>query len=500
MGTVKNGFRTGDAGALFAAVEAGDEDAVLGLLRRGVSARSADVRGQTALYAAAVRDEPGVVRLLLAAGADPDELSGAGDLPLCGAACGGHVGVVRALLAAGAKVDGVEEFGFRALDWAVALGFAGVAEVLLSAGADPDRAAPGGAEPLVVAAAGGSFSSVRCLRAHGARGGRAALAAAWAALRGDVRAEAERAALEQAGGTGPEVEVSVREVVEDGGLTVVAEASRAGLPVGTVERRTGHGAVCTLLEREAGIVTARAELAGRALRDGVRGRGLDNWARSVEALVERHDEETFEAVAAWCAWEDEARRALAADVLGAWGEARAVPLLRALARRSREPEPLVAVAAALTRYGDPAAVPELVALAAHPAARVRAAVAGALAGHAGGAGALAALLRDPVAEVRERAAAALREPVEPAARAAGVREDLAGLLDDPSPAVRAHAAAALARRGDPRAVPVLAALLADSPPHDPARALAAGAVALVTEAGARRRLGATPMRVRAVSA
>ncbi|MFE9247499.1 ankyrin repeat domain-containing protein [Streptomyces sp. NPDC007088] len=483
---------------MFAAVEAGDEDAVLGLLRRGVSARSVDARGQTALYAAAVRDEPGVVRLLLAAGADPDELSGAGDLPLCGAACGGHVGVVRALLAAGAKVDGVEEFGFRALDWAVALGFAGVAEVLLAAGADPDRAAPGGERPLVVAAAGGSFSTVRCLRAYGARGGRAALAAAWAALSGDVRADAERAALEGAGGAGPGVEVFVREVVEDGGLTVVAEAFRAGLPVGSAERRTGHGAVCTLLEREAGIVTARAELAGRALRDGVRGRGLDNWARSVGALVERRDEETFAAVAAWCAWEDEARRALAADVLAGWGEARAVPLLRGLARRSREPEPLVAVAAALARYGDPAAVPELVALATRPWARVRAAVAGALAGRSGGVGALVALARDPVTEVRERAAEALRDPVEPAARAGGVREALAGLLDDHSPVVRAHAAAALARRGDPRAVPVLAALLADSPPGEPARALAVDAVALVADAGARRRLAATAVRVRAL--
>ncbi|MER5828537.1 ankyrin repeat domain-containing protein, partial [Streptomyces mirabilis] len=86
------------AAHLFTAVHEGDEDAVVRLLRSGVSPDAVDEDGQTALYLAAVSDRPGVVRLLLVAGAAPDRLSQGTDAPLCGAACGGHTEVVRALL------------------------------------------------------------------------------------------------------------------------------------------------------------------------------------------------------------------------------------------------------------------------------------------------------------------------------------------------------------------------------------------------------------------
>lgn len=132
------------AAHLFTAVREGDEDAVVRLLRSGVSPDAVDEDGQTALYLAAVSDRPGVVRLLLVAGAAPDRLSQGTDAPLCGAACGGHTEVVRALLAAGAAPDTVEEFGFTALTWAVRLGRVAVVRELLAAGADPDRPGPTG--------------------------------------------------------------------------------------------------------------------------------------------------------------------------------------------------------------------------------------------------------------------------------------------------------------------------------------------------------------------
>lgn len=510
MGT--GDFRTGGARALFAAVYAGDEDAVVGALRAGASPGSVDAAGQTVLYLAAVSDEPGVVRLLLAAGAEPDQWSAGSDLPLCGAACGGHVEVVGALLAAGARVDAAEEFGFTALDWAVRLGYAGVLEVLLAAGADPDRAVAGGVAPLVVAAERGSFSAVRLLRAREAGGVAQALAAAWEGLRGEVREETREAALAQAG-AGAVAEVVVREVVEDGGITVVAEAFGDGVRVGAAERQTGHGAICTLLERAAGTSTPYAELAGRALRDGARGRGLDNWAQSVEVLVARGGEETFQAVAAWCAREDAVRRAFAADVLGGLADARAVPLLRRLLREAREPVLLLAALEALARYGDRAgetgagaeaaagagagaALPEVLRCVGHRSAAVRRAVARALAGHPAGAGALAVLAGDPDAGVREEAAEALREPVEVPERAGEIRECLAALLDDLSPGVRVRAASALALRGDPRAPAALAALLADAPLTDPARPLAVRALPLIRDEAVRGRVAATAVRAR----
>lgn len=306
-----------DGPALFDALYE-DDDAVVRVLRSGVSAESVDEEGASALYLAAVSDRPGAVRLLLAAGADPDRACGPdhGDLPLCGAACGGHTEVVEALLSAGARPDLPEQFGFTALRWAVGLGHARTAEALLAYGADPCRPGPEGDPPLLVAVRRGSLPTVRALLRHGAGnppGARAAaLAEALRLLRTDLEQEL-RAGLRELYGDAEGVVVVVRRTVVDGGLTLTAELLRDGRPSAGRDQQTGHGAIATVLERELGRPAPYEELARRALRWG--DPGLEDWRVCVEALRERDDEETLRAARAWRADPDPARRALGAAVL-----------------------------------------------------------------------------------------------------------------------------------------------------------------------------------------
>jgi hypothetical protein len=246
-------MNTHEPPGLFAAVYAGDEDAVLRLLRTGTNPESTDEEGQTALYLAAVSDAPGVARLLLAAGADPDRLSAGADAPLCGAACGGHTEVVRALLAAGADPDLEEGYGFRALTWAVQRGHAEVVRHLLAAGANPDLPGPAGEPPLVAAARRGSPACVRALLDHGARARGEALAEArrWLAL--DVAAEL-RAGLEAAYGPGHEY-VTRRWEQEPGTVTVEVALVRDGRPAAGNDQQTGHRLIVDLLQTGPGALT-----------------------------------------------------------------------------------------------------------------------------------------------------------------------------------------------------------------------------------------------------
>lgn len=304
------------------------ENAVIRLLRSGVSAESVDEDGASALYLAAMSDRPGVVRLLLAAGADPDRACGpeAGDLPLCGAACGGHTEVAEALLAAGARPDLREQFGFTALRWAVGLGHARTAEVLLAYGADPCLPGPEGESPLLLAARRGSLPTVRALLSHGAGAVEGAVEEALGEARRMLDADLEqemRAGLRELYGDSEAYEVVVRRTVVDGGETLAVELVRDGRPAAGRDQQTGHGAIATVLEAELGVRASFEELARRALRSG--SPELDNWRASAEALCERGDEETRQAAAAWCAADDPLRRAFGADVLarlGATGQAR----------------------------------------------------------------------------------------------------------------------------------------------------------------------------------
>ncbi|SFE69414.1 ankyrin repeat domain-containing protein [Streptomyces mirabilis] len=336
------------AAHLFTAVHEGDEDAVVRLLRSGVSPDAVDEDGQTALYLAAVSDRPGVVRLLLVAGAAPDRLSQGTDAPLCGAACGGHTEVVRALLAAGAVPDTVEEFGFTALTWAVRLGRVAVVRELLAAGADPDRPGPTGEPPLVAAARRGSPGCVRALLRHGARARSAALAEAHRRLTADVETEV-RAGLEETWGPGhPSV---THRYPEDGGLTVEVQLlDPAGNPVASDDQQTGHAAIATLLESALGITAPAAELAARALRPA--DPDNDDWTEAATALGLRGDEETFRAAVEWCAAPDPLRQAFGADVLGRLGNPHGLPILRVLTGAT---DPVIRdrAASALARLDSP---------------------------------------------------------------------------------------------------------------------------------------------------
>ncbi|MEV6399496.1 ankyrin repeat domain-containing protein [Streptomyces sp. NPDC051907] len=508
---------TAGVSELFAAVRSGDDDAVVRLLRAGAPVDVADEEGQTPLYLAAVSDEAGLVRLLLAAGASPDRASGpdGGDLPLCGAAVGGHTDVVRALLAAGARADLAEAYGFTALRWAVKLGHAGTVEALLEYGADPDLPGPDGEPPLVTAARRGSASTVRVLLRHGASGRQEALAEArrWLDrdVEGDLRERLVRMFRERAAEPAPQsYETVARRVEEDGGVTVVVDLLRDGEPLAGDEQQTGHGAIATLLESELGVQTPYADLAGRALRCG--DPEQDDWVESVLALWGRGDEETFQAAAAWCASDDPMRQAFAADVLAQLGfatpgpdggeasqrpfAARALPLLRELAREAREPELIKAVVLGLGHHGDPAALPEILRYAGHPDPEVRNQVALALFGlvpgdHAEGVAALLALSQDADPRVRDWATTALAHLD---ADGHAIREALAARLDDQDADTAAEAARGLAKRQDPRAATALTRLLADAQPDGHARQTAADAIRHIQDARLRRRLERTHPR------
>jgi HEAT repeat protein len=509
---------TAGARELFAAVHGGDDDAVVRLLRAGVPADVTDVEGQTPLYVAAVSDEVGIVRLLLAAGAAPERGSGpeAGDLPLCGAAVGGHTAVVRALLAAGARPDQPESYGFTALRWAVTLGHAGTAEALLEYGADPDLPGPGGEQPLVLAARRGSPSTVRALLRHGAGAREAALAEARQWLVRDVERELRKGLLQAFGevdedtatGTGDcgPYEIVTRRIEEDGGVTVFVDLLRDGMPLAGNEQQTGHAAIVTLLEGEAGIRTPYAELAERALRCG--DPAQDDWIEAVMTLWGRGDEETFRAAAAWCASDDPMRQAFAADVLAQLGfastaagrpfAARTLPLLRELSREAREPELIQAVVLGLGHHGDPAALPEILRHAGHPDAEVRNQVALSLSGlvsgdHTEAIETLITLSRDADAHVRDWATTALADVDTDTDE---IREALAARLEDPDADTAAEAARGLAIRQDPRAAPALTRILAEEAPNGCARDTAAEAIRHVQDARLRRRLELTPPRYR----
>ncbi|WP_175409097.1 ankyrin repeat domain-containing protein [Streptomyces sp. TRM64462] len=501
---------------LFEAVLGDEVDTVVRLLRSGAPAEATDEDGGTVLYTAAVNGHAAIVRLLLAAGADPGRGSGetGGDLPLCGAACNGHTEAVRALLAVGAWPDQREEHGFTALAWAVRQGFADTVRVLLEYGADPSLPGPDGALPLVAAARRGSAPIVRTLLSRGAPGGEAALAEARSWMGRDVErvvrealAEAYGAGRVPDGGAAPGgaagrdglegFETVTRRITEDGGVTLEVEVLRDGIPVAGREQQTGHAAIVTLLEESLGLRPPPEELAERALRCG--DPALDDWTEAAEALARRADDETFDAAVAWCGDGDPVRQTFGAEVLArltagtsarAGFGARALPVLRELAREARDGDLVRAVVRALGVQGDPAVLPDVLRHAVHPDPRVRRGVAVAVtglvpAGHREGVTSLITLARDGDATVRAAAAHALAVAPDDSPAA---REALADRLDDPDPVTAAEAARGLAIRQDERAVPALDALLVAEDPEGPAYRIAREALEHVHDERTRLRL------------
>lgn len=455
---------------IVAAVYAGDDDAVMRLLRDGAEAESTDEEGRTVLCTAATHNEAGIVRLLLAAGADPDRACGPqhDDLPLCGAAVWGHTAAVRALLAAGAT---------------------------------PDRAEPHGATPLTWAVGNGRTSTVEALLEYGAasRTGtlREALEEARTWMARDVEQELRRGLL--AGR--PEAETVSKRIEEDGGTTVVVQVLRDGRPTAGNEQQTGHGAIATILEERLGVRTPYESLEERASDHG--SLDHDEWIEAVAVLWRRGDEETFRAAAAGCASGTPLRQVFAAEVLGRLGRgaeaggqaagpftARALPLLRELSREARDPELLQAVVLGLGHHGDPSVLPDVLRHAGDPDPGVRHRVAMALCGlvpgdHTEGIRTLITLSQDPQAPVRDWATTALA-CVD--ADSPDIRQALAARVADPEAETVAGAAACLAPRRDPRAEDALARLLTDEDPASRAHGGTADAVRLLRDELLWRRL------------
>lgn len=181
---------------LFAAITAGDLDAVRALLTAHpdlVGARRSD--GVSAVLAAVYQRRQPIARLLVERGAlldafeasavgeiarleaalagDPaglNRLSADGWTPLHLAAFFGQLKAAEILLARGADlhVRSTNPTGNTALHAALAGGHALVAGVLIGAGADVNATSAGGWRPLHIAVANGQLDSVKALIAQGA--------------------------------------------------------------------------------------------------------------------------------------------------------------------------------------------------------------------------------------------------------------------------------------------------------------------------------------------
>lgn len=491
---------------LLDAVAADDVERVRALLDAGQSADPPEDGGPTALYRAAARGRVEIVRELLAHGAAPDRISvaapgpapgeegaGAGGdddgLPLCGAAACGDVETVAALLAAGADPRAAERDGWTPLLWAAANGHTAAARTLLEAGADVEAHNDHGDTPLTLAARRGATGVVRALLEHGADpdapdgDGDTALSIAedWLGVHLET-ALLEHAELEAPEGT----EFTVTRAPSPDGHDVVTVASRDGEVVLCAQR--GHAAVVTLLEQTLEIFVPFPDMLRRALAYRDADRDHETWWTVVDALAARDDEETFEAALELCTGDDPRGREFGADLLGALASredsadsaglgdqgadetraARAVPVLRRMAVTEGVEAVLDSVLNALGRYGDPRALPEVLAVIRRPGRTPTPADPMALAAVMPGVGedgyddALAELLRmteDDDPEVREwatQAVAGLQADGEP------IRAALAARLEDSNLTAVAEAARGLAERDDARARDGVQRVLAES--------------------------------------
>lgn len=253
--------------------------------------------------------------------------------------------------------------------------------------------------------------------------------------------------------------------------------------------RSVEPAVVALLSKVRG--DSRAEVVGLLEDRGVLGRaradlrrrGAVQRARAAELLGAAGDERAVPVLVELLTADRAGEvRVVAARALGRIGAAEAAsPLLSALReQQGRGRVPPQVVAHALLRIG-PAASDDVTAAVADDSSAVRATACEIL-GRIGAVGSVAALRRclrdDGSAEVRARAARALGRLGMPSAL-----EDLVAASAPPVPAaVRACAVEALGELGDPRAVPVLRDLLAD----DDGRVAALAGPALVGLGGSGR--------------
>lgn len=167
-----NAPQSDGATALHWAAYMNDAEAMALLLRAGAKVTVRNDLGVTPLALAAQQGGAAVIEQLIKAGAAPNDavnFVNAGETPLMHAARSGSVDAVKALVKAGADVNAKETWnGQTALMWAAAEGHGPVVGALLELGADIHARSNGGTTPFLFAVRKGDMRAVQTMLAAGA--------------------------------------------------------------------------------------------------------------------------------------------------------------------------------------------------------------------------------------------------------------------------------------------------------------------------------------------
>ena len=164
-----NAPQSDGATALHWAAYLDDADTTALLIKAGARADATNNYGVTPLALACGNGNAAVIDRLLKGGADPNRAVRAAETPLMLAARAGNAEAVTVLLRAGAAVDVKETWnGQTALMWAAAAGHAAIVQALIDHRADIHTRTNSGATALLFAARHGDLAAVRALVAAGA--------------------------------------------------------------------------------------------------------------------------------------------------------------------------------------------------------------------------------------------------------------------------------------------------------------------------------------------
>ena len=151
------------------AAKAGDNKAVIALLKDKVDVNASQPGGATPLAWAAEHDSAEIAQMLLAAGAKPDIANDYGESPLTLACANGDGALVQKLLDAGANAKAARLNGETALMICAGNGNTDAVQRLLAKGADVAAVDQSkGQNALMWAAAEGRSGVVKALTQHGA--------------------------------------------------------------------------------------------------------------------------------------------------------------------------------------------------------------------------------------------------------------------------------------------------------------------------------------------
>ncbi|MFO7278303.1 MAG: ankyrin repeat domain-containing protein [Pseudomonadota bacterium] len=154
---------------LVRAVERGEREKALEMIRSGADVNVRDVDDTTALHWAAHRDDAELVEALIRAGAEVNVQNRYGSTPMGEAAAIGSTAVLKLLLDAGADVESPNAEGQTALMAVARTGNVEAAKLLIRRGANVNaRERWGGQTALMWAAAQGHPAMIRLLIKHGA--------------------------------------------------------------------------------------------------------------------------------------------------------------------------------------------------------------------------------------------------------------------------------------------------------------------------------------------